>query len=77
MSEGEVSVSLAGILTPLLIGALAATTLSWRFAFVLGAATAGLAALWAWRARMPPQPPAAPSRRAGTLAHLAGGPSPC
>ncbi len=54
MSEGEVSVSLAGILTPLLIGALAATTLSWRFSFVLGAGTAGLAALWVWRARMPP-----------------------
>lgn len=54
MSEGEVSVSLAGILTPLLIGALAVTTLSWRFAFVLGAGTAGLAALWVWRARMPP-----------------------
>jgi fucose permease len=54
MSEGEVSVSLAGILTPLLVGALAVTTLTWRFAFVLGGATAGLAALWVWRARMPP-----------------------
>jgi hypothetical protein len=56
MSEGEVSVSLAGILTPLLIGALAATALSWRFAFVLGTATAGLAALWVGRARVPPPP---------------------
>ena len=54
MSEGEVSVSLAGILTPLLIGALAATALSWRFAFVLGAGCAGLAAFWVWRARVPP-----------------------
>ena len=54
MSEGEVSVSFAGILTPLLIGALAATTLSWRFAFVLGAGASGLAALWVSRARMPP-----------------------
>src|SRR3954447_3614066 len=54
MSEGEVSVSLAGILTPLLIGALAATTLTWRFAFVLGAGTAGLAVLGVRRARMPP-----------------------
>ncbi len=54
MSEGEVSVSLAGILTPLLIAALAATTLSWRVAFVLGAAIAGLAAVWVWRSPMPP-----------------------
>ena len=54
MTEGEVSVSLAGVIMPVLIGALAATALSWRFAFVLGASTAALAALWAWRARMPP-----------------------
>jgi MFS family permease len=54
MSEGEVSVSLAGILTPLLIGELAVTALSWRFAFVLGATTTGLAALWVWRVQMPP-----------------------
>ena len=31
MTEGEVSVSLAGIFTPLLIGGLAATALTWRF----------------------------------------------
>ncbi|MBV9942190.1 MAG: MFS transporter [Solirubrobacterales bacterium] len=54
MSEGEVSVSLAGIVTPLLIGSLAATALSWRFAFVLGAGITGVAALWVWQARMPP-----------------------
>jgi MFS family permease len=54
MSEGEVSVSLAGIVTPLLIGALSATALGWRFTFALGASTAGVAALWVWRARMPP-----------------------
>jgi predicted MFS family arabinose efflux permease len=49
-----VSVSLAGIVTPLLIGALAATALSWRFAFVLGAGTAGLAAVCLRRRRPPP-----------------------
>jgi fucose permease len=49
-----VSVSLAGILTPLLIAALAATTLSWRFAFVLGAGTAGLAVAWLRRAGLTP-----------------------
>jgi fucose permease len=37
MSEGEVCVSLAGIMTPLLIGGLAATALSWRSAFAVTA----------------------------------------
>lgn len=55
MTEGEVSVSLAGILTPVLIGALAGTALGWRFAFVIGAGIAGLAALCVWWARMPPR----------------------
>src|SRR4051795_8719952 len=54
MTEGEVAVSLAGILTPLLIGALAATALSWRFAFLIGAACVSLAVLRLWRAPMPP-----------------------
>jgi fucose permease len=54
LSEGEVSVSLAGILTPLLIAALAATALSWRFAFVIGAGTTGLAVLWLRRAGVAP-----------------------
>jgi MFS family permease len=54
MTEGEVSVSLAGILTPLVIGALAATALGWRFAFVLGAGTAVAASLWVRGVRMPP-----------------------
>lgn len=53
MSEGEVSVSLAGIITPLLIGALSVTPLSWRFTFVLGGIVAGAAALWVWRTTMP------------------------
>jgi fucose permease len=37
MTEGEVSVSLGGIIAPLLVGGLAITALSWRFAFVIGA----------------------------------------
>jgi MFS family permease len=53
MTEGEVSVSLAGILTPLLIGGLAATALTWRFALVLGAGVAVLSAVWVWRTPMP------------------------
>jgi fucose permease len=59
MSEGEVAVSLAGIFTPLLIGALAATALSWRFAFVIGAGTAVLAVVGISRAHVPA--PAAPA----------------
>jgi MFS family permease len=71
MTEGEVSVSLAGILTPLLIGALAATAASWRFAFVLGAGVAWVAGVWVWRARMPR--PTAPDRHpAGATATRAG-----
>lgn len=38
LSEGEVSVSLGGILGPVLIGGLAGTVLGWRFGFVAGAA---------------------------------------
>ncbi len=42
MTEGEVAASLGGVLAPLLVGGLAATTLSWRFAFVIGGAIVGL-----------------------------------
>jgi len=45
MTEGEVAVSLAGICTPLLIGALAATAATWRLAFAIGTVTAALAAV--------------------------------
>ncbi len=55
MTEGEVSVSLAGIVTPSLIAALAATSLSWRFAFVIGGATAVVAGATVWRVGMPPE----------------------
>lgn len=61
MSEGEVSVSLAGIVTPLLIGTLAPTPLSWRFAFVLGAGATVLSSVSVWRARMPPPLQGAPA----------------
>jgi fucose permease len=70
MTEGEVAVSLAGILTPLLIGALAATTLSWRFAFVVGAAATWASAIWVWRARVP-EPATARSAETPSDARLA------
>lgn len=63
MSEGEVAVSFAGIVTPLVIGGLAGTGASWRFAFVIGAAIVASAVLLVGRAdvpeplRGPPQKP--------------------
>lgn len=38
LTEGEVSVSVGGIVAPLLVGGLSGTVLGWRFAFVVGAA---------------------------------------
>lgn len=57
MSEGEVAVSLAGIITPLVIGAFAASSASWRLAFVIGALTVGSAVLLVLRADFPEPSP--------------------
>jgi MFS family permease len=54
MTEGEVAVSLAGITTPVLIGALAASAVTWRFAFAIGMVTVALAAAGILRADVPP-----------------------
>src|ERR1700761_4899270 len=54
MTEGEVAVSLAGVATPLLIGALAASAATWRLAFAIGTVTGALAALAVLRAAVPP-----------------------
>jgi MFS family permease len=67
MTEGEVAVSLAGVATPLLIGALAASAATWRLAFAIGTVTAGLAALAALRAAVPP-PRAVPAEQPGARA---------
>jgi MFS family permease len=53
MTEGEVAVSLAGIATPLMIGALAAGAATWRLAFAIGMVTAVLAAVGVLRAEVP------------------------
>ncbi|HWD69517.1 MAG TPA: MFS transporter [Solirubrobacteraceae bacterium] len=53
MTEGEVAVSLAGIATPLIIGALAHTGASWRGAFAIGVAVAAAAVLLIAGARFP------------------------
>jgi MFS family permease len=55
MSEGEVAVSLAGIATPLLIGALAGTAATWRLAFAIGAVTVALSIVGVLRADVPVQ----------------------
>jgi MFS family permease len=75
MSEGEVSVSLAGILTPLLIGALAATSLGWHFALVIAAATAALSVAGIWRTGVPGPPDGRPAHADpdGTAPVPAGG----
>lgn len=53
MTEGEVAVSLAGILTPVVIGGLAASALGWRFGFAIGAGTVGIAVLLVLRTHFP------------------------
>jgi len=54
MTEGEVSVSLGGIVAPLLVGGLAGTALGWRFAFVVGAAIVAVAVAVTAAVRIPP-----------------------
>ncbi|HWE14371.1 MAG TPA: MFS transporter [Solirubrobacteraceae bacterium] len=58
LSEGEVAVSLAGIATPLLIGALAGSVATWRLAFAIGTATVALAVIGVLRADVPAPHPA-------------------
>ncbi|MGH2939917.1 MAG: MFS transporter [Solirubrobacterales bacterium] len=53
MTEGEVAVSLGGIVVPLLVAVLASTAATWRFAMVIGAAVVGVAVLWIGAVRVP------------------------
>lgn len=66
LSEGEVSVSLAGITTPLLLGALAASAATWRLTFAIGTAAVAMAVAGLLRTEVPaPRPPErGPFRRA-------------
>ena len=67
MTEGEVAVSLAGISTPLIIGALAGTGATWRFTFVIGALTVVVAVAGVLRTEVPRPTYGAPdvARRSG------------
>jgi MFS family permease len=60
MTEGEVAVSLGGIVVPLLVAVLASTAATWRFAMVVGAAVVGVAVIWIGAVRVPEQAPASP-----------------
>jgi MFS family permease len=53
MTEGEVAVSFGGILAPLLLAGLAATVVTWRFTFVVGACVVVAAVIGCARVRVP------------------------
>jgi fucose permease len=57
MTEGEVAVSLGGIVVPLLVAGLASTAATWRFAMVIGAAVVAAAVLWIGTVRVPEREP--------------------
>ena len=61
MTEGEVAVSVAGILIPALVGALATTALGWRFAFVIAAVIVAITAILVGLSRMPTATPPVPA----------------
>ena len=54
MAEGEVWVSLGGIISPLLIAEMAGTAFGWRFAFVLAALLVAATVLFTLRVPIPP-----------------------
>jgi fucose permease len=59
MTEGEISVSLAGIAMPVVVGVCAATALGWRFSFVIAFVLVVAAAVAVFATKMPdvPRPP--------------------
>ena len=65
MAEGEVWVSLGGIISPLLIAAMAGTAFGWRSAFVLAALLVAATVLFTLRVPIPP-PVARTPRESGT-----------
>jgi MFS family permease len=65
MIEGEAGVSVGGIVAPLFVGGLAASALSWRFAFVTGAAVVAVTAGASLLVRVPASALSAPAARGG------------
>jgi fucose permease len=64
MTEGEVAVSLGGIVVPLLVATLASTAATWRFALVIGAALVAAAVVGVGAVRVPERE-VAPERDGG------------
>ena len=67
MTQGEISVSLAGIATPLVVGACAATVVTWRFSFVIAFVLVMTAAIAVYATKLPDlaRPPAAGTHDTG------------
>jgi fucose permease len=67
MTEGEIAVSLAGIVTPAVVSVCAATWLSWRFSFVIAFVLVIAAAVTVAASRVPETgpPPTSETRAAG------------
>lgn len=65
MTEGEVAVSLGGIIAPLLLAGLAATVVTWRFTFVVGACVVAVAVIGCARVRVPERVPGNGARAHG------------
>jgi fucose permease len=63
LSEGEVCVSVAGIVAPALIGGLAATRLGWQFGFVVTAAVVAAAAVLVGLSPIPSVSPTGAERK--------------
>ncbi|WP_103341470.1 MFS transporter [Amycolatopsis sp. CA-126428] len=68
MTEGEGAVSVAGIVTPAVVSACAATALGWQFSFVIAFALVAAAAIALRRTRIPDTAPAPDTARAGSAA---------
>jgi MFS family permease len=66
MTEGEIAVSLAGILTPAVISACAAASVSWRFSLVIVLLAVLAAAVAVGVTRMPAATPPPPAPAEGT-----------
>lgn len=66
MTEGEIAVSLAGILTPAMISACAAAAVSWRFSLVIVLLAVLAAAVAVGATRMPDAAKAPPARAEGS-----------
>ena len=76
MTEGEVTVSLGGTVVPLMLGGVAATALTWRFAFVVGGAIVITAVLAMGAVRIPRSEPVVSADQQPRAADLPAGSSP-